>query len=148
MTDLFFSRSAKVFRRRLRFDALLTCTPQRGMLTAMANVNSGLNAQNAAAALPSCCCCRGGGGRGVVSGYVYVSPFFSPFFPSPYFFSPPAALLANTCVHSSSINPVCWGSSTVSLPPPPPPPPPPHPVSQLMLVSVIEHIWERLRSVS
>lgn len=146
MTDLSFSRSAKVFRRRLRFDALLTCTPQRGMLTVMANVNSGLNAQNAAAALPSRRCCRGGG-RGVVSGYVCVSPFFFP--PSsrlPTFFSPPAALLANTCVHSSSINPVCWGSSTVSLPPPPPPPP--HPVSQLMLVSVIEHIWERLRSVS
>lgn len=43
----------------------------------------------------------------------------------------------------SSISAVCWGSE-----PGPPFPPslssPPTPVSQLVLVSVMEHIWERL----
>uniref|UniRef100_A0A8D3BWQ1 EGF-like domain-containing protein n=1 Tax=Scophthalmus maximus TaxID=52904 RepID=A0A8D3BWQ1_SCOMX len=54
----------------------------------------------------------------------------------------------NTAGSYPSINPVCWGSSPLHpsffSPPPPPPPPPPHPVSQLLLVSLMDHIWERL----
>lgn len=53
------------------------------------------------------------------------------------------------CSHSSHINPVCWGPSPA--PPPlssPEPPPLHHPVSQLILVSVMGHIWHRSKACS
>lgn len=95
-----------------------------------------LRTQILALTLPSCC--------GGVLDYIHApsadslfSPRFSLFFHCTFG--------QHLCSHSSSINSVCWGSSP---PPPsffcPPPPPPFYPVSQLMLVSVIDHIWDRL----
>lgn len=71
-------------------------------------------------------------------------------------FTPPSRLHSfhpvlgqHLCSHSSHINPVCWGPSPA--PPPlssPEPPPLHHPVSQLILVSVMGHIWHRSKACS
>lgn len=66
-----------------------------------------------------------------------------------FFFPFLAALLASACVHSCSVNPPCLLGVTASFTPPTPPPPRSPAPARLnpVLVSVMEHIWERLSSV-
>lgn len=128
------ARPAEMFCLRLH-SIICSYARVRAMLMEIANVNTGLNAQKVDPRADSAKLLWRSVGL-----HLCISIRLLFFLPVSLFHSD---LGQRLCSHSISINPVCWGSS-----PAPPrfflPSPPPHPVSQLILVSVMDHIWEGL----
>lgn len=101
------------------------------------NINTGLNAQKVDHhSDPSCC--------GGVLDYVCVSPS-SPLY-LPFSLCSWPTLVVSFQLHQPCLLGVI-ASPHLSFPPPPPRPPP-HPVSEPILVSVMDYIWERLSCFS
>lgn len=118
----------------------------RGMLMEITNINAGLKAPNVDPGSGSAKRPWGSvvGHRLCISIFaLFFSPSVSLFFSSSLFLCSWPTLVFSFQLHQPCLLGVIANSPLLFLPPLPPPPPP-HPVSQLILVSVMEHIWERL----
>lgn len=132
------ARPAEMFCFRLR-SIICSYARVRGMLMEIVSANTGLNAQKVEPRSDSAKLLWRSVGLHVCisisdSFFSSLSPFFTP-------------LLANACVLIPAPSTLSAGGHRRLPPVFPPllyPPPPPHPISQLILVSVMDHIWERL----
>lgn len=107
------ARPAEMFHLRLHF-IICSYARVRGMLMEIANVNTGLNAQRVDP-------------RSDSAGLLWRSVGLHSCISVRLLFFLPVSLFHSTlgqrlCSHSSSINPVCWGSSPAHPPPPAFPP--------------------------